>query len=330
MAQSGSTDISELLRRSKVVAVKLRLADFESWVEHELNGYPPEAEVPAYRKIGTNLMMKNPYHGLQPVTFTKANELTEHFASVQMRESVAKVAHLVAEGEDGIQCGVSPSELEVLLKISADFRLCPVVRVVNTTGVIGILDAVRNRILDWSLALERQGVFGEGMTFSLQEKQAAANVTINNYGTVETLVGKADHSAVRQGDDRSVGTTYATAVDSPNAVVTAASGGSAVHQRIEIAIAQQRDKKLGAALQEIAKAIGSTQQLDAAQKLESQEILAFMAEQCTQAVEMRQPATVLKAVAVKFRSLLGLAADVLQVWTSVGPAVHGALKLSGV
>ena len=94
--------------------------------------------------------------------------------------------------------------------------------------------------------------------------------------------------------------------------------------------AKQNDQQLSTALKAIEAAIATTQQLSAAQKSESQEILAFMAEQCALTAEKRQPAMVLKAVAVSFRSLLGFAADVLQVWSSFGPAVLDALKLNGV
>lgn len=40
----------------------------------------------------------------------------------------------------------------------------------------GCLDAIRNRVLNWALALEAAGIQGEGMTFTAQEQQQAQQV----------------------------------------------------------------------------------------------------------------------------------------------------------
>jgi hypothetical protein len=54
-----------------------------------------------------------------------------------------------------------------------------------------VLDAVRNRILEWSLQLETDGIVGDNITFTEEEKQTAkGNVT--NYGTIiqgDNIVG---------------------------------------------------------------------------------------------------------------------------------------------
>lgn len=98
LAQAGGTDLAELLRRTKVVAVKLRLPELEAWVEHELNGYPESDEVPQYRTVGTELNMKNPYLGLQPVMWTANGALPEHFSKMAIRYPISQVAHLVNAG----------------------------------------------------------------------------------------------------------------------------------------------------------------------------------------------------------------------------------------
>ena len=56
-----------------------------------------------------------------------------------------------------------------------------------------ILSTVRNKILDWALLLEENGIVGEGMTFTEVEKQTAQstqvinNYTNNFYGTVTDI-----------------------------------------------------------------------------------------------------------------------------------------------
>ena len=55
------------------------------------------------------------------------------------------------------------------------------------------MSTVRNKILDWALLLEENGIVGEGMTFTEVEKQTAQstqvinNYTNNFYGTVTDI-----------------------------------------------------------------------------------------------------------------------------------------------
>jgi hypothetical protein len=60
---------------------------------------------------------------------------------------------------------------------------------ISRTSLIRIIDAVRNIILKWSMKLEEDGILGEDLSFTSQEKVAAENPvynTVNNfYGTVQ-------------------------------------------------------------------------------------------------------------------------------------------------
>jgi hypothetical protein len=57
------------------------------------------------------------------------------------------------------------------------------------SAIKGLVDAVKTRVLDWALALEEQGVHGEGMSFSPEEQQRAAPVTIHLNGNIENFAG---------------------------------------------------------------------------------------------------------------------------------------------
>jgi hypothetical protein len=46
--------------------------------------------------------------------------------------------------------------------------------------IYGIISTVRDKILEFSLELEKQGILGEGLTFTQQEKMAANNITYNS------------------------------------------------------------------------------------------------------------------------------------------------------
>lgn len=66
--------------------------------------------------------------------------------------------------------------------------------VVSGAQIQGIIESVRNVVLDWSLRLEAQGILGEGMTFSKEEKAAAGNVTYQ----VQNLIHNMSHSQIQQ------------------------------------------------------------------------------------------------------------------------------------
>ncbi|MGL5667513.1 MAG: hypothetical protein ACRDD9_15435, partial [Shewanella sp.] len=65
----------------------------------------------------------------------------------------------------------------------------------------GILDHVRNAVLDWALDLESRGIVGDGMSFSLQEKSTASQVTYqitNNIGSMQNSQIQQDSQGASQ------------------------------------------------------------------------------------------------------------------------------------
>lgn len=180
LAQDGSTDIRELLRRAKTVAVKLDLDDARIWIDHEIGGYTPPAEVPAYRVVPTDLMTRNPYHGWNAVAWSGPSNLQEHFATYQVRVPISEIAETANDRRGDPGFGVTQGEMDALASGNEDFRRYPCVRWVSRASLFGILEKVRAKILDWSLALEKKGVLGEGMTFGDREKRDAATVVFRS------------------------------------------------------------------------------------------------------------------------------------------------------
>lgn len=64
---SSNCDVVNILRKAHLIASKLKLADFDEWIQHELNGYPDQESCPEYRKVRGSLKAFNPYHGWIPV-----------------------------------------------------------------------------------------------------------------------------------------------------------------------------------------------------------------------------------------------------------------------
>lgn len=184
---NANVRVSDLLRKAKAIAVKLELPDLAGWVETELNGYGESSEVPKYRIRSGRLKGRNPYHGWQPVIFPDA-AIEDKFSKIPIGQSVAELEHLVAQGGVELMCPLNSKAKQLLMRavgMRVDFSL-----LMNASDPVGILDAVRNALLEWSLKLEQAGIKGEGMSFSREEREKAHETHATyNIGSIGTFTG---------------------------------------------------------------------------------------------------------------------------------------------
>lgn len=186
-ALNANVKVSDLLRKAKAIAVKLELPELEEWVEHELNGYP-EGNVPEYRVIVGQVKGRNPFHGWQPVIFGD-RQTEEAYSKRRVYQRVAELENAVALSNGGELTIPFTSKAIQLLRDATGFDF-DFTLMVNGSNVVGLLDAVRNALLEWSLRLEKSGVKGEGMSFSEDERKKAHDAqAVYNIGTIETFTG---------------------------------------------------------------------------------------------------------------------------------------------
>jgi len=173
-ALSQDWNVSPLLRKAKAVAVKLKLEEFRVWVDLELDGYQNQ-EVPPYRVIKGQVKAQNPYRGLIPMMFGDP-EIAEKVSTHHCRMGLGPIEELVSKHDEsgGMLHIPLPDYLQLLLmKGQGEFPL-PCILLIPKSGLVRILDSVRNTILDWSLKLEADGILGKEMSFSTQEKEVAS------------------------------------------------------------------------------------------------------------------------------------------------------------
>lgn len=204
LASDGTCPVDELLRKALIVATKLQISDFKDWINHELNGYPPDVDVPNYRHIQADLRAMNPVTGRRmPVFFEAARDefkLTR-FAAIQ---SVGEIHSFVASGATHLQSPFTPAEKQWLLQQQDTPIPMECLRIVATSSLVTILNAVRNTILDWSLRLEQQGILGEGMRFSSEEKAIAMTNQNIHIGSFQGILGDVAGSTVTQKQEMTV------------------------------------------------------------------------------------------------------------------------------
>ncbi|MBS4068681.1 MAG: hypothetical protein A2329_07540 [Sulfurimonas sp. RIFOXYB2_FULL_37_5] len=174
-ALNSDIPVTDLLRKAYVVARKLKLSDFEKWIKLELYGYLGNENTPEYRNVHGSVKAWNPYHGWQPIYFEEPT-IAESLSKRKSTQRVAELESLLQKG-DNLQMPFSAEqENEICNAIGERVQ---VTLMTPSTNIIRVIDAVRNIILNWALKLEEDGVLGENMTFSDDEKDKAESHSYN-------------------------------------------------------------------------------------------------------------------------------------------------------
>lgn len=181
-ALNRDVPVADLLRRVKLAAAKLKLPKTLDWVDNELNGYGGEdKDLPEYRVAAGSLWVTTFHHGTRPATGDP-----DSIAMLSMsffREPVGSLEALLTSQPGTITMPINP-DLARAIKNHGHNASYAVHFSKNV--LVSIVDTVRNLILDWAIDLEAEGIVGEGVSFTVEETEKAAqatpNVHITNYG----------------------------------------------------------------------------------------------------------------------------------------------------
>lgn len=186
----GKVSVSSLLLKTLAVSQKLAAPDIEAWIEQELNGYIDE--VPPYRRVKGQMKAWNPFNGWILVVIGNTED-AEIFSFQNLGQPIAELEDLTkGNGSQTLTIYYSDYIQDVLSKANGtDFR-CALH--VSTSKVKAVINAVRTHVLKWTFSLEKQRIIGKGMTFSKEEKAAAAAVSYvtNNH------IGEMNNSQLQQ------------------------------------------------------------------------------------------------------------------------------------
>lgn len=183
--QNGALDkdvaVSDLLRKALAASKKLDIDEMVAWIENELNGYRSASDLPEYRKLRGRLRVWNPYRGYQPLNMSK--EMADVAERLWLYDSAAALETAIARNDDGVVFSLDASKKNALMN-GMEIPLEPSMYV-PAGSLVGILNSVRNYILNWALELEKKGIKGDGLSFSAKEVHAAAQVSyVTNIGTM--------------------------------------------------------------------------------------------------------------------------------------------------
>ncbi|MBS9441261.1 hypothetical protein [Photorhabdus heterorhabditis] len=177
LASDPSSNIVAVLLKAKMIAIKLGLDDLSEWLEYEIGGYPPEVEVPDYRTGKGVVKALNPLLGWIPVDFGDIPpNVVEDVLTYRLTESISSMQN--PHSENGwLRLHMSPHCLTLIF--GTDNPPAEACWFFSANKLGHIVTTVRNKVLTWSLELEKKGIFGECLLFTQKEK-AAAPMTINN------------------------------------------------------------------------------------------------------------------------------------------------------
>ncbi|MGK7928657.1 MAG: hypothetical protein AB4290_26050 [Spirulina sp.] len=174
--QRDALDISitvlALLRKALVVARKLNIQEFQHWIQNELDGYPEGSELPQYRFMYGELKARNTVRGWIPIIMPP--EIHELISKRPVHQPISQIESLIANTKNARSALTTmPSALDNFLR-SYDYIPYEMAIHIDPSQAHGILESVKNVVLNWSLKLEEDGILGKGMTFSKEETQIAA------------------------------------------------------------------------------------------------------------------------------------------------------------
>lgn len=207
---SSNCDVVNVLRRAHLIASKLKLTDFDKWIQYELNGYPDQKSCPEYRKIRGSLKAFNPYNGWIP-TLIPDNEFEKKICERKLANSISEIISLCESSENGLISEFSGEHLALFNEMFDSPLPMRYALHIPTTAVKDIEEKVKNTILEWTLKLEAEGIVGENMTFSEKEKDCAINIpqTVNNYyGNTSVINSPSDNVQIVSGSENTVSFSY--------------------------------------------------------------------------------------------------------------------------
>ena len=165
-ATDNATPLSDLLRKAKILAVRLGNRRLEEWVDRELNGYSTSDPLPPYRRAGPNRVLGHfagPFgSGLQngeiPSAIVDSDDRQNLFHH-RFLEGVAHYEAILADrSEDGQLLVYWPGNalLKYANRIYEGLTTMSAMQQLSPATIAGLLDGVRNRLLELALEVERE------------------------------------------------------------------------------------------------------------------------------------------------------------------------------
>ena len=206
-AVDSKSDLGALLRKCKVLAARLGSRPLEDWLVRESDGYPQDTEVPGYRILPLELKghfagpLGSEMRNVPVPLLCLPERVRKGWQSYKCRQSIGSIEEILKRS-DGGTFAVSAGDLAVALgtNVYQDYNCVQAWAEVGVSQIVEILNSVRNRILDFVLAVWKEApTAGEHDDRAAREIEPARVTQIFNttvYGGAANLVGSASNSPI--------------------------------------------------------------------------------------------------------------------------------------
>ena len=205
-AVDAKSDLATLLRKCKLLAARLGSQPLEDWVVWESNGYPNDAPVPDYRIWP--LQMKGHFWGPYGSRIEYASipfaclpeKARKHYERYECRQSIAGVEAILNNKPGTVR--VSTGDLALLLggEVYEHHNCVQAWGEFSTGQVVELLNSVRNRILDFALALWKEapnaGEIDIPFPITMESKRVTQIFNTTVFGGSANLVGTSNDSSI--------------------------------------------------------------------------------------------------------------------------------------
>ncbi len=167
-AADDSISAASLLRKCQILAGRLGNVEFSTWVQHELMGYPADAELPAYRTRvrgqlrGTLANAARWYKNAALPETSLPEEYREQLLFAELRQPVAEI-ELLSKANDP-RSPVPPELWEPMEQhYGGGYQLLQAEVSFGRGAFVAALDAVRTKALAFAIEIEGlDSAAGEG------------------------------------------------------------------------------------------------------------------------------------------------------------------------
>lgn len=192
---STGTPVSELLRRCQVLAARVQLPELGDWVRHELNGYPDDSQLPDYRimhGIARGHFLGPGGSGLRNAVLPAGNlpkEYRDWATKAYIRQPIAMLEQIASGKKNDVVTVQWPGDLiaRVHDRFYEYLSLGQAWLSISRGDFVGAVEAVRNRILSFSLDAEPHIKRDESSPAPASQVALSHVFNTNIYGSVGNL-----------------------------------------------------------------------------------------------------------------------------------------------
>ncbi|MBV8659046.1 MAG: hypothetical protein JO142_14565 [Burkholderiales bacterium] len=229
LLSDDTTSLASALLKTKVLMHRIGHKDMDSWLNSELNGYPPGGDVPDYRIVGARLVGTIESVGWRRTNFTLASmhlpeDVRERLCTEHLGHSVTELQEFAVVKTGDVASPVPPELFGLLGKAYENAHVTSARSVIGSTQIAGVLVEIRSRLLDFVLNLQdkigdvpedelktaaagvntqdlfKQAVFGSNTTIIIGNQNTTTVTNTINEGNAEQLEHVLSKAGVAQED----------------------------------------------------------------------------------------------------------------------------------